>query len=154
MVNMNQICVETVFFIFFSFNKMVLTNYELWTNATACFAKYHLDNGGTITNYNTCQFMVEYTINEIDYEMTITKWDYSTTQPSVAFLKTTYSVSDLATINHYFEDINAIRFGGVLFTNDRIFLTDYALKGTMIYDTIDDKMYIFNGTIWREISLV
>ena len=130
---------------------MVLTNYELWANSIACFAKYHLDNGGTITNYNTCQYMVDYTISEIDQEMTITRWDYSTTQPSVATLQSTYSVSDLATINHYFEDISALRLGGILFTNDRTFLTDYATRGSMIYDTTNDYLYVFNGTIWREI---
>lgn len=133
---------------------MVLTNIELWQNATSCFAKYHLDNGGTITDYETCGSMVQYTIDASSQLMTITTWSYSTTQPAVASLKSTYSVSDFATINHYFEDIDALKNPGVLSTDDRVFLTDYATQGDMVYDTTVSKLYFFNGTIWKEVSLL
>ena len=133
---------------------MVLTNLELWQNATSCFAKYHLDNGGTITDYRTCASLVEYTINPSDREMTITWWGYSTTEPTTSDLKTTYSVSDFATLDHQFEDIIAVETPGILTTDDRVFLTDYASQGQLIFDSTDLKLYVFNGTIWKEISFV
>jgi hypothetical protein len=135
---------------------MVLTNEELWANAVPCFATYHLDNGGVITNYEDCGNMVKY--DYVDYpddlKMKITEWDYSTTEPTVDYLKTTYSVSDFATVAHYLEDIQALQIQTVLFTTDRVFLTDYATQGNMVYNPSTNELYIFDGTAWRQIAMV
>jgi len=69
-------------------------------------------------------------------------------------LKTTYSVSDFATVAHYLEDIQALQIQTVLFTTDRVFLTDYATQGNMVYNPSTNELYIFDGTAWRQIAMV
>lgn len=127
---------------------MVLTDQELIDNAKYVFLKYHQDEGYIIQNYLTFQLNYEYLVS--NGELTITRWDLDSAEPTTTYLKTTYSVSDLDAIKHICEDVLYLQNSKytALTTTDRLELTDYALEGCLVYDKNDSTLYIFTDGNW------
>lgn len=128
---------------------MVLTNQEFIENAMYVFMKYHQDEGYTIDNYLTFQQNYDYNI-DVNQDVTISRWDLESTEPNISTLKSTYSLSDLDTIEHIYEDILYLQKSKytALTTYDRLELTDYAQEGHILYDKNDSKLYIFTDNAW------
>jgi hypothetical protein len=130
---------------------MTLTTEELNSNAMFVFMKYHLDNGGTIPDYNTFITNYNYTIPNGDFtqDLVIDWWGLSTTEPTTTSLKSTYSLSDLTTVEHFYEDVQWIKQQSpAVVTTDRTNLTAYAPDGALVYDKNDNKLYIMDGGSW------
>lgn len=119
------------------------------------FMKYHLDNGGTIPNYELFRTNYTYIIpnNDFTQDLVIDWWGLSTTEPSTASLKSTYSLSDLSTVEHLWGDIQWIKHQApAVVTYDRTDLTAYAPEGALVYDKNDNKLYILLSGAWTALT--
>jgi hypothetical protein len=134
---------------------MTLTTEEMNSNAMFVFMKYHLDNGGTVSNYNTFSTNYSFTIPNGDYtnDLVIDTWELSSTQPIVADLKSTYSLSDLEDVEHIWEDIQWLqKQQPAVTTYDRVELTSYAVEGNLLYDKNDNKLYVMTDGSWVSLT--
>jgi uncharacterized membrane protein YdfJ with MMPL/SSD domain len=136
---------------------MTLTDQQLIDNFNAVVCQYHLDNSGTITNYQTAIQQASLTYDASDFStMEIDRWDFSTTEPTIATLKSTYTLTDpdLADMIDVLQDLNELTSKGTLNTStDHLTkLTPNASVGDRAWDTDLTTLYMFNGTSWIAIT--
>jgi hypothetical protein len=136
---------------------MPLTDQELIDNFNAVVCQYHLDNSGTITNYQTAvqQASLTYTIPDFS-TLEIDRWDFSSPEPTIATLKSTYTLTDpdLADMIDVMQDLNELTGKGTgnTSTDHRTRLTPSASVGDRVWDTDLSTLYMFNGTSWIAIT--
>jgi hypothetical protein len=126
--------------------KDMLTTEEIRDKALYVLTKYVQDSGGQVDR-DTFQTLYDYSFDS-EGDIVIQRWDVPNTQPpDMASIKATYALTDLAPVEHVWQDYYALRGQSrVLVTVDRQELSPYAAPGNLVYDESDGKLYVMTSS--------
>lgn len=119
-------------------------------NINIALIKWHNDNSSK-KYYDEVEFFYKRQWDSKDGNIVISRWDLDSPKPSESDLMK-YTTDDINNEINTIDEIQTLKsHKGVVVTENKEFLKNYAQSGSMVYENSSKKLYVFVKGEWVKV---